>query len=165
MQYVVSDEDAEQVSVEFLEHLSFVCVSRDEPDSKEIPLEISRNDHFEAVTPAFCGVSPRGESAHGPMTLRILRKPDWHISGVGMLHEMGILTIGAQEKQQYEPDVLPEPVEVHDQGLVMITQVEDIGQGFFTGNVLSGSEDAKGDDVNDGDEEFATFSEFELFKI
>lgn len=144
----ISHEDAYQISVQFLEHFSLIRIPRGEPDSQQISFQISRDNHFEAVVPAFCGICPRGESAHGSMTFPILGETDGNIGGVGVFDRMSVLLIPFQDTLENEEGPKCEPVHVHHERFVGAERFEYLPDALLGGNALRLFEEGERNDFH-----------------
>ena len=95
----------------------------------------------------------------------VLGQTHWYIGGIGVFDQVCLSSVASDQDTQDKSDQCGEAIKIDHQSFVRLLKVEYASQRFLGGDVLSGPEEAKSDDVNDRDEKLATFSEFERFEI
>ena len=82
------------------------------------------------------------------MCLRVLRKTNGHIGGIGMLHDMRVFLIPLENGGEYGERVEREAVHVHCKRFVRAGETEDVPHGLLGGDALRLLEEREGDSFN-----------------
>ena len=82
-----------------------------------------------------------------------------------MLDRVGNMAVAFHQDSKHKIHQWSKAVEINRDRFIRAREIEYLGQRFLAVYILPGAEETERDDVNDRDEQFTTFSEFERFEI
>ena len=100
----IGDEHAGEPLVETHELRAVAHVARRERERQRVQVRIDREVEFEAVQPAFSGLSPACIIAHRLVVFPVLVEAYGYVGGVGVLHEVRQRAVLVRQADAQEHD-------------------------------------------------------------